>query len=357
MEKAALNSSLKIHAYFVCFNEEVILPYILDYYSAFCTKIFLYDNLSTDETINIALNYPKVKVIPFDTGGKKNNARHVQIKTQEYKKYSRKGGALCEEVADWVICADIDEIIYHPNLVDVLAKYKEEGVSVPQITGFNMVGREELKAGTPIEKQYMKAVRDPVFDKRMIFSPDFDMAYSRGCHPYGAGFDLMKETLGYFTSNKYPLALLHYKYIGSILYESALKNYNRYAKDGISKTRDGRYMGPGAQYRTYVEKGLEYNPLIGKAKDLFDENWEICFDKFPPTSGEEGVHKANIPNKIYTEDVDLIRDSALVIENYNLFLAQELMKIALRFRPNGPLIIRKVNEYEAKLNGQIVEEK
>lgn len=68
---------LKIHAYFVCYNEEKILPFILDYYLSFCSKIFLFDNLSNDRTLEIARGYPEVKVIPFDTFGKKDNSKHV----------------------------------------------------------------------------------------------------------------------------------------------------------------------------------------------------------------------------------------------------------------------------------------
>lgn len=245
-------------------------------------------------------------------------------------------------------------MLYHPNLVDVLDMYKKEGVTVPQVTGFNMVGNDELRSGISIEQQYQKAVRAPVFDKRMIFSPEFDMSYSKGCHPYGAGFDLMKETFGYSTSNQYPLALLHYKYIGSILFESAVKNFERFDQDGISTTKDGRYMGPGAHYKTYVEKGENYNPLIRKAKPLFDESGGVLFNEFAPTSGEKGVHKANIPNKLYADDVDLIRDSAVSIESRDLRKAYELMKLALRFRPNGPMIIKKVGEYEAKLQSKAV---
>ncbi|WP_175404477.1 glycosyltransferase family 2 protein [Endozoicomonas atrinae] len=62
---------MKIHAYLICFNEEKIIKSVLDYYSSICSKIFLFDNGSTDDSVKIACQYDNVRVINFDTGGKK----------------------------------------------------------------------------------------------------------------------------------------------------------------------------------------------------------------------------------------------------------------------------------------------
>ena len=39
---------MKIHSHILAWNEEKILPYTLDYYSTFCEKIFIYDNMSDE---------------------------------------------------------------------------------------------------------------------------------------------------------------------------------------------------------------------------------------------------------------------------------------------------------------------
>ena len=44
-----------IHAHILAFNEEKILPFILDYYSKICDKIYIYDNISTDSSDDIYL--------------------------------------------------------------------------------------------------------------------------------------------------------------------------------------------------------------------------------------------------------------------------------------------------------------
>ena len=58
---------MKIHAYIIAYNEEKLLPFTLDYYSTFCEKIFVYDNMSTDSSDNIYKKYPKVTVVKWDS--------------------------------------------------------------------------------------------------------------------------------------------------------------------------------------------------------------------------------------------------------------------------------------------------
>lgn len=336
---------MKVHAYFVCFNEEKIISSILRYYLNFCSKVFIFDNGSTDKSIEIASTYSNVMVIPFDTKGKKDNSKHVQIKTQAYKDYSREGGRFCEERADWVICCDMDEVIYSPNIIETLRKYDEDGVTVPQITGFDMVGEHDMDSSIPILTQYTKGVRNPVFDKRAVFKPDFDMSYTLGCHSYGPGFELMKKTYGYSSSNKYPLALLHFKHIGGLLYESAIKNLERFDSDAIKIDDKGNYSGPGSQYAFYKDKGAEFSPLLKKSVSIFDDLGNVMFDRFPPCSGEVGTAQAKL-NHLENLDIDLIRDAALCLEKSNKGMALKLMKLALRFRPTGPAIKKKISEWE-----------
>ena len=43
------------------------------------------------------------------------------------------------------------------------------------------------------------------------------------------------------------------------------------------------------------------------------------------------------------------RDSAIKVERTHIHLALQLMKLASKYRPRGPLIIRKIKEYQAKI--------
>jgi hypothetical protein len=282
----------------------------------------------------------------------KDNSKHVQIKTQAYKEYSREGGRYTEEVADWVICADMDEVLYHPELLKVLEEYKKEEVTVPQITGFNMVGTNNITNKTPILEQYKNGVRYDVFDKRAIFDVSFDMSYSKGCHAEGAGFKLMKETYSYKSSNKYPIALLHYKHIGDLLYESAVKNHKRFDDSEIKKNSKGQYTGPGAHYKHFLEMGEGASPLLLQSRRVLDEEFNVLFSEYSETSGEVGIDKKNAP-VISDADIDAIRDGGINVEANNIKLAIKLMSIANKLRPSGPLIRAKLAEYNKRVSNEV----
>lgn len=51
--------------------------------------------------------------------------------------------------------------------------------------------------------------------------------------------------------------------------------------------------------------------------------------------------------------VEILRDSALLLEKYDIHKAQQLMKMAHYLRPHGPLIISKLEEYENLLGTKL----
>lgn len=330
---------MNIHVYLLCYNEESIIKNILDYYSSFCTKIFLMDNMSTDRSVEIAKKYKNVTIIPWESGENIDESLYVKMKSQTYKDYSRIGGRYTKEVADWVVSCDMDEVLYHPNIIQVLKKYKEEGVTVPQVTGFNMAGTNDLDESRSILEQYMNGVRENVFDKRIVFDADFDISYSKGCHSYGAGFEYMKETYNYTPSNKYPLALLHYKHIGSRLFEVAVKNSER-----VHETTGATH------YKFYKEKGPGHHPLLKKMKPIFDEDMRVRFSDFAGTSGEKSSRRLSLKGEITQGDVDVFRDSALKIEGVDVRLARDLMEVAKRYRPTGAKILQRISQYNNEID-------
>ena len=105
----------KVHVYLLCYNEEVIIESVLRYYSSFCTRIFILDNYSTDKSMDIAKQFENVTIIQWENNGFLDDKKHIELKTELYKLYSRKDGKYTQEIADWVIVCDMDELIYHPN--------------------------------------------------------------------------------------------------------------------------------------------------------------------------------------------------------------------------------------------------
>jgi hypothetical protein len=58
------------------------------------------------------------------------------------------------------------------------------------------------------------------------------------------------------------------------------------------------------------------------------------------------IHNVEYADIKYPFDVDFLMDEALRLESTDLFLANNLMSLALQARPNGPLIKAKLEEYE-----------
>ncbi|MGX1201885.1 glycosyltransferase family 2 protein [Marinobacter sp. MBR-105] len=297
---------MKVHCYLLCFNEEKMIESVLRYYSEFCSKIFVMDNYSTDRSVEVARKFPMVSIIKWKTDdGKIDERMYVRLKSQMYKEYSREGGRYTEEVADWIISCDMDEILYHPDIKSILEDYKSKGVTVPQITGFNMVGDHEVDPARSIAGQYQYGFRSPHYDKRIVFDCEFNMAYSVGCHPAGVGFEYMKTTYGYKSSNEHPLALLHFKRVGDRLVDKAAQNVDRIdrGRSGIRKTQDGSYKGLGGQYFNVVE-GKAPAPEPAKMRKVIGDDGQVLFADFKPSTGEAGSKKIDdVPLKVEKRNI------------------------------------------------------
>jgi Glycosyl transferase family 2 len=198
MEKSTGN--MIIHAHILAWNEEKILPFTLDYYSVFCDKIFVYDNMSTDDSDRIYSLYPKVTVSKWDSGNEINELNYLKIKSNAYKEHSKE--------ADWVIVCDCDEFLYHENLLSKLEEYKVNGVTVPKINGHDMVSKEFPDYGNSFLPDLIKTGSDVYAPmcKNIVFNPKLDVNYGIGGHSFSAPNAVF--------SNEPELKLLHYKFLG-----------------------------------------------------------------------------------------------------------------------------------------------
>ena len=82
----------------VCFNEEAMLPNFLNYDAPQAKKIRIYDNQSTDRSVEIALSYPNVEVLGFSTEDKLSELSLMHLRNQGWKE---------EKCDDMVVC-DVD---------------------------------------------------------------------------------------------------------------------------------------------------------------------------------------------------------------------------------------------------------
>jgi hypothetical protein len=194
-----------IDVYSVMHNEEVLLPYWLRHYETVADRIFVWEDQSTDNTRQILAHHPKVTFLPTDCKGDDDPCWITKLFPQ-YEQVSR-------GVADWVMIADADEFIYHPQLREVLQKEKDIGTEVILCQGYAMVSDNLPVGDGQIYDEIMLGLPDSLESKWTIHSPDVYIRYHKGRH----GKPMRNKRGG--ANRASGIKLLHYRYLGDQYFE------------------------------------------------------------------------------------------------------------------------------------------
>lgn len=227
-----------VHVYAVCWNEEVILPYFLRHYGSFADKIFIFDNESSDHSPEIIDACPKATRIPVKTGGACSERSQRECKM----KYVESRG-----VADWAILVDLDEFIYHPNIVGVLEHYKKWWIALPKVAGFEMVSLETPTGPGQLYEYVKTGIPSDGYSKRVVLSPGIDIELSPGCHTTKVlGRDSGKVSA---ESEKAELKLLHYRFLGREFFiKRNSERRERLCEEDRRIGSGGHYLNPDSYF-------------------------------------------------------------------------------------------------------------
>lgn len=105
---------MKIIGFTCTYNEEKWVPYVMPYVEAFgYDKFVVYDNGSTDRTIELLSKYPFVEVRQWNTNGKFDNSAKCRVQWQSFEEARRiaKIGQPDEELV-WMTWTDFDEVLF-----------------------------------------------------------------------------------------------------------------------------------------------------------------------------------------------------------------------------------------------------
>ena len=202
---------LKIDIYSVMKNEIVLLPYFLRHYEQFADRIFIWDDGSTDGTRDMAIKHPKVIILPLYQ--KLDNEYMFKTLFIQYRVISR-------GIADWAMCVDADEFIYHPQLLSVLEKCKIEKKKKIRCEGFTMFTSNPPTSNNQIYDEIKIGLPCFYSNKPVVFNPNVDMNWNHGAHSEvwkRKGIRLHKNT---------GIKLLHYRYLGEEYYISKRNRNN-----------------------------------------------------------------------------------------------------------------------------------
>lgn len=239
---------MKIHCYFINWNEKFYIPFFHNHYKNFCEKIIMYDQYSDDGSRELAESLG-IEVRNFGRPGVLNDQWYLDVKNNCWKECRCKG-------VDYVIVVDADEFL---SIRDAQLLSESGLTPFPTVTGYNMIS-DLLPVNDiwEINTGYL----DEQYAKQAIFNPNYvtEINYVHGCHKHNA------VTNGPFTmQSNNGIELYHFRQIGGVqrmidrhsLYRNRMSDFNKKHNMGF------HYL------HSENAKRDEWNFNMNKAKILF----------------------------------------------------------------------------------------
>jgi len=217
-----------IWLYTQCYNEEYMLPFFLRHYETFVDRMIFYDAHSEDTTQELILAHPKAELRepPYPSLVKElDDNLSVEFANQQYKEARGK--------ADWVIWVDIDEFLHHPDILGILDSYRTQGVNLPRIRGYLMIGDAPVAGPGQLTELQPLGLPDRMTCKPCILNPTLgEINWSTGKHGNHPSLDAA-------WSDDRTLRLLHYRYFGPKYL--AARNARQYSR--LCKKNKAEFLG------------------------------------------------------------------------------------------------------------------
>jgi len=301
----------------------MMIPYFFRHYNDLVDRFFIFDNGSTDGTLEMLSGDERVSVIHWDVKGDSfvEEARELN---NNFWKPSR-------ALADWVFVVDVDEHLYHPDLRTHLANCSRDNATAISVIGYDMVTDKFPTEDKPLWQLVTRGIRFSPFDKFAIFDPSAIDETN-----YGPGRHISSPTGRVVLERRQPVMLLHYKRLGAdyLCERNELLSKGLRSRD-ISETWGYHYLIPRDEIVRQVQEGIRFaravpglvaNPAtfvsledeltIIRDSGLFQDKWylltytDVADDGMDPLEHFclDGWREGRNPNPIF--------DSGWYLENY-----------------------------------------
>lgn len=105
----------------LCKNEQDIIPFCIDYWKRIADKVVVFDNGSTDNSVELLSKEDFIEVRTFDSEGQ-NEFIQKDVKENAYKEFKND--------YDIIILSDMDEVFYFDDFKAVASEMIEKGYNV-----------------------------------------------------------------------------------------------------------------------------------------------------------------------------------------------------------------------------------
>lgn len=179
-----------------------MLPFFFRHYDQLVSRYVVFDDSSSDGSLEILHNHPKVEVRPFVRSDPDSFVLSELSLSNECWKLSRGS-------ADWVMVVDLDEHVFHPDLPSLLKRYQADGVTIVPALGYQMISEDFPSSDALLCKTCPRGAPCDTYSKLTFFNPvsitEVNFAAGRhGANPAGTVIAPAYEEL----------LLLHYKFLG-----------------------------------------------------------------------------------------------------------------------------------------------
>lgn len=243
----------RIHYYAPAWNEELMLPFMYRHYAPWVERFVIYDSDSTDGSVELLRKMPKVEIRRVPWVHPDSMVATLQALHNTCWKESR-------SAADWVIVADIDEFLYHPDFLGYLRRCRKRGVTCIPALGYDMVSDRFPGADDVLANSVRRGVRSTMMCKLRLFDPNAVEETN-----FGPGGHTAKPTGRIVYPRRDRMLLLHYKALGAdyMVRRAASMETTRRARD-IAKNWSHHYKTPEADLRAGIEWALAHaDDVIG----------------------------------------------------------------------------------------------
>lgn len=225
-------SDIKILGVTVTYNNEDKIPYVMPYYERIgIDKLIVYDNDSTDRTVELLSKYPFVEIRSYHT---------EQYREELVLKYKTETQNEFRGQYDWYISSDFDEVFYcERDFREMLYEKMCEGKTLFVKTGLNIFSREFPPAdnGKLIHENVGRGSlwtsddgvvgiygnKGQLFNMKKVFV-NYDQY---GCHNFTPSGDVVEFDDGF--------AFFHLKFIDfNFILKSSVEYANRMGDNGIT---------------------------------------------------------------------------------------------------------------------------